>query len=114
MRMLVPVSAVALGTVLVVTPAAQSGSESRPADSLETPFVANGRISMDLSAGGYRVSASQDDRIHLQWSVRNQSQLRRVEAYVEVDGSDATVVIDGPSNNFRAIIAVPERSDLTI
>ena len=114
MRMLVSVSAIALGTVLVATPAAQSGSESRPADSLETPFVANGRISMDLSAGGYRVSASQDNRIHLQWSVRNRSQLRGVEAYAEVDGSDATVVIDGPSNNFRAIIEVPVRSDLTI
>ena len=114
MRMLVSIIALALGTVLVVTPVAQSDSESRPSDSLETPFVANGRISMDLSAGGYQISASQDNRIHLQWSVRNARQLRRVEAYADVDGSDATIVIDGPSNNFRATIEVPVRSDLTI
>jgi len=112
--MLVSISALALGTVLAVTPAAQSGSESRPSDSFETPFVANGRISMDLSAGGYRISASQDNKIRLQWSVRNRRQLRGVEAYADVDDSDATIVIDGPSNNFRATIEVPIRSDLTI
>ena len=114
MRMLVSLSAITLGTVLVVTPAAQSRSQQGPSDSLETPFVAGGRISMDLSAGGYRISASQDDRIRLRWTVLNRGQLRGVEAYAEVDGSDATVVLDGPSNNFHVTIEVPERSDLSI
>ena len=114
MRMLVPVSAVVLGTILVVTPAAQSRSQQGRSDSLQTPFVANGRISMDLSAGGYRISASQDDRIHLQWTVRNRSQLQGVEARAEVDGSDATIVLDGPTNNFHVTIEVPKRSDLSI
>ena len=114
MRMLLPMSAIALGTVLVVTPAAQSRSQPRPSDSLEAPFVASGQISMDLSAGQYRISASPDNQIRLQWSVRNRDQLRGVEAYTDVDGSDATVVIDGPSNNFRVAIEVPARSDLSI
>ena len=85
MRMLVPLSAVALGTVLVVAPA-QLRSQSRPSDSLETAFVANGHISIVLSAGGYRISESPDNRIRLHWSVRDQDQLRGVEARAEVDG----------------------------
>ena len=101
-----------LGTALVVTPAAQS--RDRPSESLDAPFIAGGQISMDLSAGEYRISASPDNQIHLQWSVRNRSQLRDVEAYADVDGSDATIVMDGPSNNFRVTIAVPVRSDLSI
>jgi len=31
-----------------------------------------------------------------------------------VDGSEATIVLDGPSNNFRVTIEVPARSDLSI
>ena len=112
MRRLVPLSALVLGTVLVVTPAAQS--RQRPSESLEAPFVASGQISMDLSAGEYRISASPDNQIRLQWSVRNRSQLRGVEAYADVDGSAATIVLDGPSNNFRVTIEVPARSDLSI
>ncbi len=114
MRMLVPVSAIALGTVLVVTPTAQSRSQQRPSYSLEAPFIASGQISMDLSAGQYRISASPDNQIRLQWSVRKRSQLRGVEAYAEVDGSDATIVLDGPLNDFHVTITVPERSDLSI
>ena len=112
MRRLVPISALALGTVLVVTPAAQS--RERPSESLEAPFIASGQISMDLSAGEYRISASPDNQIRLRWSVRNRSQLRGVEAYADVDGSDATIVLDGPSNNFHVTIEVPARSDLSI
>ena len=54
MRKLIPLSALALGTVLFVTPT-QLRSESRPSDSLETSFVANGQISIVLSAGGYEI-----------------------------------------------------------
>ena len=70
---------------------------------------------MDLSAGAYRVSAGPDDRIRVEWTVRHQHELRDVEADVEVDGSDATVVVvDGPRNGFHVDIEVPRRADLTI
>ncbi len=114
MRMLIPVSALALGTVLVVTPAAQSRSTQRPSDALEAPFIAGGQIVMDLSAGEYRISASPDNQIRLQWSVRRQSQLEGVEAYADVNGADATIVLDGPTNDFRVTIEVPQRSDISI
>ena len=115
MRRFVPASALVLGTTLVIGATAQPHSEARPSDSLDTPFSTGGRISMDLSAGGYRVSAGPDDRIRVEWTVRRQHELRDVDADVEVDGSDATVVVDnGPRSGFHVDIEVPRRADLTI
>ena len=111
MRMFVRLSSLALGTVLFVGPAL---SESRPSDSLETDFVVNGRITIVLSAGGYQIEESPDNRIRGRWSVRNESQLAGVEADAEVDGSKAKIVLDGPTNDFRATIEVPAHSDLFV
>ena len=55
-----------------------------------------GRSRWSCRRGGYRISAGPDDRIRLRWSVRRQSQLSEVEAYADVDGAEATVVMDGP------------------
>ena len=112
MRLFLSALAFAMSGALVAAPAAQPVAPSRPSDALDAPFVANGTISMELSAGEYRISAGRDDRIRLRWSVRRQRQLSEVEAYADVDGADATVVMDGPGNEFRAVIEVPARSDL--
>ena len=69
---------------------------------------------MVLSAGGYRITRSSDNHIRLRWSVRGDRKLRRVHAEADVDGTEATIVIDGPNNNFQATIEVPARSDLTV
>ena len=82
MRMFVRLSSLALGTILFVGPAL---SELGPSDSLETDFVVNGRITIVLSAGGYQIEESPDNRIRVRWSVWNESQLAGVEADAEVD-----------------------------
>ena len=112
MRLRLLALALAVSGPLVAVPAAQSDAPSRPSEVLDTPFAANGAISMRLSAGGYRISAGRDDRIRLRWSVRRQSQLSEVEAYADVDGAEATVIMDGPGNEFHAVIEVPARTDL--
>src|SRR6266581_3155658 len=61
----------------------------RVSDSLERPFAANGRISMDLSAGEYRITGADDDRIRLEWAVRDPEQLSSVKA--RAVGRKATV-----------------------
>ncbi len=108
------ITAAMLGAALVAAPALQATQESRATDSLERAFTANGRIRMDLSAGEYRISGSPDNRIRLDWSVRNADQLSRVKARADVRGSDATITTDGPSNNFKVTIQVPMRSDLYV
>jgi hypothetical protein len=98
----------------VTGPAVRALTDARFSASLERRFAANGRITMDLSAGEYRIVGRQDDRIRLDWSVRDEDQLSRVEARADVRGTDATITTDGPSNHFTVAIQVPERADLYI
>jgi hypothetical protein len=105
------------GTALVATALAVSPSSQTLeslSDSLERPFPSNGRISMDLSAGGHRITGSPDSRIRLHWTVRYASDLSKVKARADVNNSQARITTDGPSNNFKVDIQVPSRADLYI
>ena len=86
----------------------------RVSDSLERPFAANGRINMDLSAGEYRIIGADDNRIRLEWTVRDPEQLSSVKASADIHGKDARITTDGPTNHFRVAIQVPTRADLYI
>jgi len=104
-----------LGAALVVSPSSQMAAP-KPSDSLERPFVQNGKVRMDLGAGDYLISGSQDNRIRVAWSARDAATLPRVHARAEVHGSDATIAADGPSNNsgLRFTIQLPNQTDLYV
>jgi hypothetical protein len=113
--MRVAVAAAILGTVLVASPRSQTARDARTSDALERTFPQNGRIRMDLSAGEYRISGSADNRIRLEWSVREADQLPRVHARADVRDRDASITTDGPSNRgLKVAIQVPDRSDLYV
>jgi hypothetical protein len=112
MRILV--AATLLGTAFVAAPLSQTRAESEPSDSLERAFVANGHIRMDLSAGEYRISGIPENRIRLQWSVRDGEQRSSVRARADVRESQATIITDGPMNHFKVAIQVPARADLYV
>lgn len=104
-----------LGTALVVAPLAGTDQSGRAKESLERAFSQNGRIRMDLSAGEYHISGSPDNRIRLEWSVRDADQLPRVRARADVRDHDATITTDGPSNKgLRVVIEVPKQADLYV
>jgi hypothetical protein len=104
-----------VGVLFVAAPQSQSTPETRPSGSLERAFTANGRVSMDLAAGEYRVSGTANDRIRLEWSVRDRERLSKVQARADVRGRDASIVTDGPDNSsFDVTIQVPARADLLI
>jgi hypothetical protein len=109
MRTIVPVAVLAL---VAGGPMARAMQDSRTSDSLERAFVPNGRIVMDLAAGEYRISGSQENRIRLEWSVQDPEQLRKVRAYAEVNGTNARLTTYGPKNHFKVAIQVPARTDL--
>lgn len=69
---------------------------------------------MRLSAGEYVIENSPDDHIRLAWQTRDPTAARRVRAHVNVEGTSANILTDGPSNGFDVTIAVPTRSDLLI
>jgi hypothetical protein len=112
--MRVPVSAVILGTMLVAPASMQTATP--PSDSLERPFVQNGRIRMDLGAGDYVITGSSENRIQVAWSAREAATLPQVHARADVHGSDATIAADGPSNRsgLRFTIQVPSQTDLYV
>ena len=96
----------ALLAVLAVGTAAQA-----PATSLERPFAAGGRVTMDLSAGEYEISGSPDNRVRLDWDADDRDD---VDNRLTVQGTEARVSTDGPSNHFRVRIQVPARSNLYV
>jgi hypothetical protein len=70
---------------------------------------------MDLSAGEYRISGGTDNRIRVEWSLRDPDQLSRVHAQADVRDRDASITTDGPSNKgLKVAIQVPDRSDLYV
>jgi hypothetical protein len=104
-----------LGTALVTAPLAGTDQEGRAKDSLERTFSQNGRIRMDLSAGEYHISGSPDNRIRLEWSVRDPAHLPRVKARADVRDREATITTDGPMNKgLNVAIQVPEQADLYV
>jgi hypothetical protein len=69
---------------------------------------------MDLSAGGYRIEGVPTNEIRVRWTTQDPDDMSRVRAKLDVSGRDATLRLDGPSNNFKASIEVPERTDLVL
>ena len=93
-------------TLLAVGVAAQA-----PPTSLERPFDAGGRITMDLSAGEYEITGSPDNRIRLDWDADDRDD---VDNRLTIKGAEARLSTDGPSNHFRVRIQVPARSNLHV
>jgi hypothetical protein len=94
--------------------AAVPATQTRTATSLERPFAPGGSIRMDLSAGQYEIAGSPDGRIRMDWNAGDRARLDEVEARIDTRGSDATLTIDGPQNNFEVRIQVPSRSNLHV
>ena len=100
-----------VGALAVVAAAAQTKT---PATSLERPFAAGGRVTMDLSAGEYEITGSPDNRIRLDWDVEYSDRLDDVDNRLTVSGTEARVSTDGPDGQFRVRIQVPMQSNLHV
>jgi hypothetical protein len=107
---------VLVGASLAAAPAAQTSERSgRPSDAIERPFESGGRVRMKLSAGGYEIIGTSENRMRLEWRVRDPERLWRVKARADIEGSRATIETDGPDNSgFHVTIRVPTRTDLNI
>ena len=79
--------------------------------SIEKQFVGGGRIDLNLSAGGYVIRGTPDNRISIEL---NPSQAPHVRAGIKIEGNHARIDVSGPEHNFQATIFIPQRSDLVI
>jgi len=98
--------------VLAATVSAQDAVTS---GSLERPFRANGSVKMDLVAGDYRITGTAEERVRLDWSVRDAAALAKVQARADVRDNQLSITTDGPSNRgLKFVIQVPNQSDLHV
>jgi hypothetical protein len=91
--------------------ASEHVSQSSP---IEKTFQSDGRVYMRLSAGEYLIEPRQDDKLVVAWEVRDPSDARYAKAGIGIEGRDARIETEGPSNGFDVKIGVPVRSDLFV
>jgi hypothetical protein len=78
-------------------------------------FISGGKIRIHMEAGGYRVAPGDSDNIVVSCRANSDYELKEVKVEIQRSGSTAEVHISNtPSNNFRAEIEVPRRSNLWI
>ena len=98
--------------MLAVTASAQ---DTRPSGSLERPFSANGSVKMDLVAGDYHITGGAQDRVRIDWSVRDADALAAVQARADVRDREMSITTNGPHNRgLKFTIQVPNQSDLYV
>jgi hypothetical protein len=110
--MRISTAAAALAATVLVAGAAPVAQDR--ATRVERSFADGGRISMNLSAGEYEIGGSPDDRIRVDWEVGDRERLDEVDTRVDIKGSEARIVTDGPQNSFHVRIQVPARSHLHV
>jgi hypothetical protein len=88
-----------------------AGWQRHGANRTDIAFVSGGKVELDLSAGGYTIKGSPENRIRVEVDPH---EARDVRCQMSSSGNRAKVRIEGPSNNFRATIYVPQRSDLQV
>lgn len=85
------------------------GWERTGASNFEAAFLPGGNIALDLSTGGFEIRGTSDNQIKVEI---DPSDLNITHCEVHVSGNHARVRLDGPANNFHAIIYVPQQSNI--
>ena len=88
-----------------------AGWHRRSPNQMDVAFNSGGKVALDLSAGGYTVRGTTENRVRVEV---DPSDARNVQCRINVSGSNAKVELEGPSQNFHATIYVPQRSDLQV
>lgn len=82
-----------------------------PVVKADQPFSAAGTIEMQMESGEYTVRAASDARIRVSFAGNTGNAV----AELKIDGTHANLVVrDTPHNNFRAMIEVPQVSDVSL
>ena len=81
------------------------------ASAADKPFVAGGKVDIELSGGGYTIRPAADNHIRVTFN----GSVGNAKAELTVKGTQANVIVtDTPHNNFRATIEVPATADIVL
>jgi hypothetical protein len=84
-------------------------------NTIERPFAEGGCVELRLASGDYTLRAGDTDRIVVRWSADDEAHvkdLRKMSVDVRVDGRNARVLTNGPTNHVHFTIEMPARSDV--
>jgi hypothetical protein len=93
----------------MLTPAAAFAQEQKA----ERAFGAGRHVWMDLSAGNYRLTPGADDKIVVRWESGDPDS-GPMKVTLDSRGSDASVVTHASSGDFRVVVEIPARTDVTV
>jgi hypothetical protein len=103
-RMLLVVFGVVVCAVILFV-----GWRRQAPNTFQASFQPGGTVDLDLSAGGYEIRGTADNQVRVDVSP---SDLSSVHSEVRVNGDKASVRVDGPTDNFHAVIYVPQHTNL--
>jgi hypothetical protein len=104
-----------LSAIVAILGVTVSAQDAHTSGSLERPFSANGRVQMDLVAGDYRITGGPQDRVRIDWSVRDAAALANVRARADVRDRQLSITTNGPSSKgLKFTIQLPNQSDLYV
>ena len=98
-----------IGAWLLVTP-----TSAWAQGQVEQPFAAGGQVRLDLASANYVIQAGRDDRILVRWETPRAEDAARVRATIEPRGSEATVTVKGPDEDFNVVIEVPVETSVIV
>ncbi len=87
------------------------GWQRTGANNFQAVFMPGGTIDLDLSAGGFEIRGTTENQIKVEV---DRGDFSATHCQVHVSGSNANVRLDGPANNFHAIVYVPQQSNLKV
>src|SRR5579884_3656901 len=100
-----------ISLVVVAATILYAGLQRRGPNRFEAPVSPGSKVALDLSAGGYQVRGTSEDKVRVQI---DSGEADEVHCHITPSGAKTKVELDGPNNNFHAIIYVPQRSDLEV
>jgi len=77
----------------------------------EADFQPGGEVTLDLSAGGYTIQGTTENKIRVEVETYDKEDVR---SEIAVNGNRAKLAVEGPASNFDATIYVPQHTDLTV
>jgi hypothetical protein len=80
-------------------------------NTFEAALQPGGSASLDLSAGAYEIRGTDENRVRVEI---DPASLRSAHSEIQVNGTHASVRVEGPPNNVRAVIYVPQQTNLTV
>ncbi len=90
--------------------ATDKAAEAPTTSAADKPFVAAGKINLDLDGGGYEIKPAADN--HIRVAVSDTS---TTKVDVATSGGEATVKIkDTPHSNFHAVVELPATADVVV